>query len=336
MTLSYVNFLNQYFQHTSVLDKYPDEAPAMKILTCIGEEVECTVQLENCAVENIGCPMLYTLISKALDIVSSLEMELNEKEDTKVQCKFFKEGKCRFGAKCFNLHGNSLESKSVEARYENTEPDQPIEQDTIDDKSKKSSKINKNKNKTQHVEANYTEKKSSMKTAMDVINRILWDDSFPTEQFAVGYLDRFLGVQEKPFSAFSWEDIASVDYNVLAIPKHRIQYFKYKTVIVWDKNDRLDLVFGSTGNDVSIMDVIESESDKSVLESIVKDENVHFDEDDNTDNHYFKYDSKNRPNYFFALRISDDEVKENIVKVSFIMLLYHVLFVQPLDCHYGV
>ena len=47
-------------------------------------------------------------------------------------------------------------------------------------------------------------------------------------QFIVGYLDRIEGLKEKYFNAFSWEHIASVDYTVLAIPKHRIQFFKYK------------------------------------------------------------------------------------------------------------
>ena len=85
-------------------------------------------------------------------------------------------------------------------------------------------------------------KKASMKTSMDVINRILWDEALPTEHFVVGYLDRFIGIIERKFSDFSWEDISSVDYDVLAIPKHRIHYFKYKNVVIWDKNERLDKV----------------------------------------------------------------------------------------------
>ena len=63
-------------------------------------------------------------------------------------------------------------------------------------------------------------------------------------------------MQEKYFNAFSWEDISSVDYTVLAIPKHRIQYFKYKHEIVWDKRCRLDNVFGSVGSGKTIRDVI--------------------------------------------------------------------------------
>ena len=39
-------------------------------------------------------------------------------------------------------------------------------------------------------------KKKSMKTATDVISRIMWDDALPTESFVVGYLDRFIGIME--------------------------------------------------------------------------------------------------------------------------------------------
>lgn len=33
----------------------------------------------------------------------------------------------------------------------------------------------------------------------------------------------------------------------MAIPQHRIEYFKYKDTRVWDKSARRDLVFGSAG-----------------------------------------------------------------------------------------
>jgi uncharacterized protein (UPF0248 family) len=102
------------------------------------------------------------------------------------------------------------------------------------------------------------EKKPSMKTAEDVIKRILWDSHFCQEDFTVGYIDRFLGLMEKSFTTFSWEDIASVDdFTALAIPKHRIQYFKYRGILVWDKTVRLDNVFGSTGSGLTISDVKE-------------------------------------------------------------------------------
>ncbi|XP_076448080.1 leukocyte receptor cluster member 9-like [Babylonia areolata] len=120
---------------------------------------------------------------------------------------------------------------------------------------KKVKKQKKRKKKEEEEEEGET-KKPSMKTAVDVIKRIMWDDKLDKDDFLVGYLDRFKGIQEKYFSAFSWEDIASVDYDVLAVPKHRIQYFKYREQTIWDKASRMDNVFGSTGSGVTVYDVI--------------------------------------------------------------------------------
>ena len=103
-------------------------------------------------------------------------------------------------------------------------------------------------------------KKCSMKTAEDVISRIEWDDQLDSRYFRVGYVDRFIGLQEKPFTDFDFKvDLSTVSdrhSKVLAIPKHRIQYFKYNNEIVWDKETRTDLMFGSTGNEETIYDVI--------------------------------------------------------------------------------
>ena len=41
---------------------------------------------------------------------------------------------------------------------------------------------------------------------------------------------------------------SDADYEALAIPQHRIEYFKYRGTKVWDKKSRLDLVFGSAGD----------------------------------------------------------------------------------------
>lgn len=120
----------------------------------------------------------------------------------------------------------------------------------------KSKGQNRRRKRVADIDEKESMKKESMKTADDVIKRILWDSNLESENFCIGYLDRFLGLMEKNFSQFSWEDLASVDYTVLAIPKHRIQYFKYRKVIVWDKRKRLDNVFGSAGCRVTIADVV--------------------------------------------------------------------------------
>ena len=143
------------------------------------------------------------------------------------------------------LHSNGMRAGRVTRQTD----------DVVDTPSHKPGK-NRKKKKQKAQDDVIEEKKPAMKTAEDVIKRILWDDNLERDDFIVGYLDRFSGIVEKYFSAFSWEDIASVDYNVLAIPKHRIQFFKYRDVKIWDKSVRLDNVFGSTGSNMTIADVI--------------------------------------------------------------------------------
>lgn len=204
----------------------------------------------------------------------------------------------------------------------------------------------KHRQRKQKIEEKETEneKKPSMKTADDVINRILWDGELERDQFLVGYIDRFTGLQEKYFTAFSWEDIASVDYNVLAVPKHRIQYFKYKDIKVWDKNQRLDNVFGSLGSNTTLYDVInnyeknnlsenqnenndtetannaddassdtDSDSDDDIVVTIDSSASKMEDQDEadlSDDEGFDKYwRDKMRATHFLALRITSEDIK---------------------------
>lgn len=97
----------------------------------------------------------------------------------------------------------------------------------------------------------------SMKTAGDVRRRIQWDKLINREEITIGYLDRFVGIKECKFNEFDW-DLVCADLDALAIPEHRINYFKYRDQIIWDKNIRLDNVYGSTGSNMTIYDVINS------------------------------------------------------------------------------
>lgn len=94
-------------------------------------------------------------------------------------------------------------------------------------------------------------------------------------------------MQEKYFTSFTWEDIASVDYTVLAIPKHRIQYFKYKEVVIWDKTKRIDNVFGSLGSNITITDVVNDYEAKKLAaqeaEQNREENSDHADDDDEDD-----------------------------------------------------
>lgn len=223
-------------------------------------------------------------------------------------------------------------------------------QDKHSTKQKPRADKGKHRQRKQKIEEKETEneKKPSMKTADDVINRILWDGELERDQFLVGYIDRFTGLQEKYFTAFSWEDIASVDYNVLAVPKHRIQYFKYKDMKVWDKNQRLDNVFGSLGSNTTLYDAIQkyesdmstnqhedndtkttntdnandassdtdSDSDDDIVVTIdnsaskVEDDNQNEEADLSDDEGFDKYwRDKMRATHFLALRITSDDIK---------------------------
>lgn len=89
-----------------------------------------------------------------------------------------------------------------------------------------------------------------MKTARDVIDRIIWDDSLDPNDFVVGYEDRFEGTMELEFTEFNWDDdFTALSHLESAIPQHRITYFLYKEKLIWDKPSRTDLVFGSQGQE---------------------------------------------------------------------------------------
>jgi hypothetical protein len=80
-----------------------------------------------------------------------------------------------------------------------------------------------------------------MRTASDVISRIQWDPVFQERRgnVVVGYLDRFYGILERCFDGFNWHDeLPDVGEDELAIPQHRIRYFKYRDFKIWDKESR--------------------------------------------------------------------------------------------------
>ncbi|KAM3822491.1 leukocyte receptor cluster member 9 [Vipera latastei] len=155
-------------------------------------------------------------------------------------CRFFLEGRCRFGARCQNYHPGDAGEVCLKDPGPVRLPSSQLAEG----------------------------KKPAMKTAEDVISRLLWDTQVPAEKFSIGYLDRFLGILEESFTSFSWEDLASVGPGVLAIPKHRIQYFKYRDRVVWDKASRTEDVFGSTGSGKTILEAMKEEDDAQAVKEI--------------------------------------------------------------------
>ncbi|XP_074539532.1 leukocyte receptor cluster member 9 isoform X2 [Halichoeres trimaculatus] len=182
---------------------------------------------------------------KGKDILKSSKETAGQEENSVNVCKFFLMGKCHFGHRCRLSHSNPSMDDSEAAT-----PDQ-------DDKpnQEKSEKIKKKVNKPKKLkqDAKEVNKKPRMRTADDVISRILWDNSVVSSEFIVGYVDRFLGVLERPFDDFNWDtNPCDCDYTTeLALPRHRIQYFTYRGLRVWDRHSRTDRVFGSTGQSLA-------------------------------------------------------------------------------------
>jgi len=91
--------------------------------------------------------------------------------------------------------------------------------------------------------SNETEKKRPhMRTSEDVFNRIKWDTEYNSEEYKVGYEDRFVGLMECEFTLWESRDVTEETF----IPWHRVVYFKRGEEIVWDRRIRLDNIFGST------------------------------------------------------------------------------------------
>ncbi|KAK1998975.1 endonuclease/Exonuclease/phosphatase [Colletotrichum falcatum] len=78
------------------------------------------------------------------------------------------------------------------------------------------------------------------RTALDVLNRLRWDPDMDSNDFLIGYEDRFLGPQEKALSAWKSEQT-----HEEFIPQHRILWFKRRSdnVIVWHRSERIDILF---------------------------------------------------------------------------------------------
>jgi len=77
---------------------------------------------------------------------------------------------------------------------------------------------------------------------IDVLSRIQWDPVYKSEDFIIGYLERFEGIKETPLDLWLKESTEE-DF----IPQHRIKYFK-KTPseeVLWSRDDRIDKVFRS-------------------------------------------------------------------------------------------
>lgn len=91
-------------------------------------------------------------------------------------------------------------------------------------------------------------KKPKFVPASEVLRRIQWDASLPSQDFSILYYDRVQDeVLEAPFDAPNTNIKGKATTMVDALPEHRITGIKYKERVVWDRERRLDLVFSGPG-----------------------------------------------------------------------------------------
>ena len=109
---------------------------------------------------------------------------------------------------------------------------------------------NNNSNKASKNDETESEKRPALVPAMEVLRRIRWDTTLTASDFSVLHYDR---VEEKICESNFNDPNTSVkgrdELFVFAIPEHRIESIKYKERVVWDKQKRLDCVFGSMNGD---------------------------------------------------------------------------------------
>jgi len=105
----------------------------------------------------------------------------------------------------------------------------------------------------------------SLRPCMDCIERIIWDPLLDINDFSFIYEDRFDGLYEKPCGSTNENVKGPERMLVKAVPEHRIQSLKYKERVVWDKKDRMDLIFGSSPGLSSLSQPSVDTGDKSKL-----------------------------------------------------------------------
>ena len=97
----------------------------------------------------------------------------------------------------------------------------------------------------------------------EVLRRIQWDPTLPSSAFTISHYDRMENCTcETPFDAPNDSISGKETQFIFALPEHRIEEVKYLDRSVWNKEMRLDCVFGSmNGNGLTIEKVIDTYED---------------------------------------------------------------------------
>lgn len=77
-----------------------------------------------------------------------------------------------------------------------------------------------------------TKSKIKFKPGFEIYNRILWDDDLNPADFIMVVKDRIEGLKELSLMGFDPEEV----------PWHRVVQFKKDDEIVWDRENKIDLI----------------------------------------------------------------------------------------------
>lgn len=78
----------------------------------------------------------------------------------------------------------------------------------------------------------YTKKQQPNFPGADkIVNRIEWDPKLNSDEFVIGYIDRFTGMQELSFKEFREDS----DHTL-----HSIRYFLRNGELVWHRKNRIN------------------------------------------------------------------------------------------------
>jgi len=81
-----------------------------------------------------------------------------------------------------------------------------------------------------------TKPKTRLRPFTEVLAHIKWDNKFDTNEFIIGYEDRFEGIQEVSYAM--WDSESQVE-----VPAHRVRFIKKTNgQVVWDRAARIDLI----------------------------------------------------------------------------------------------
>lgn len=102
--------------------------------------------------------------------------------------------------------------------------------------------------------------KKKMATSRQVYDRIIWDIRLDSSVFVIGFQERMssTGVREKPLT--QWEGDGD-------IPWHRIRYIRCGDVVVWNREQHLDLISGGELPQIAWKKNISAENNMSLPEN---------------------------------------------------------------------